>query len=262
MDVGPLVEAVRAAGVTHFALTDHDTVAGLAEASATARRLGLHWVAGVELSTRFEALELHILGYGFDPQHPALLEHLEAQRQAREERIPALVTRLNELGVGLTVEDVQAVAGNANPCRPHVAKAMVQRGFARDVDDAFRRYLGDGGPANVRKRVPTPREAIGWIHAAGGKAVWAHPLARNLNRPGGLDRLARELKEQGLDGLEEVHPGQDSSARRRIRKVARELALHVTGGSDFHGEATPGVEIGRGRGRDEVPLGVLEALLG
>ena len=118
------------------------------------------------------------------------------------------------------------------------------------------------GPANVKKQVPTPREAIAWIHEAGGKAVWAHPLARNLQRQGGIDRLARELREQGLDGLEEIHPAQDSNARRRIRKIARELAMHVTGGSDFHGDSTPDVRIGRGRGRDEVSVSVIDGLLG
>lgn len=261
LSVADLVDAVHASGVSTFALTDHDTVFGLAEASSRAQELGLTLVTGVEISTRFEALELHILGYGFDPTHPLLIEKLDAQREARVNRIPALVARLNELGVPLTVEDVYQVAGNANPGRPHVARAMVLRGFVRDVDDCFRRYLGDTAPGNVQKKVPTPAEAITWIHAAGGKAVWAHPLARNLQRQGGIDRLARELCAQGLDGLEEVHPAQDGNSRRRIRKAARELGLKVTGGSDFHGDATPGITIGRGRGHDEVPLSVLDALL-
>jgi predicted metal-dependent phosphoesterase TrpH len=261
LSVAELIPAVRAAGVSHFALTDHDTVAGLAEAAELARREGLTLVTGVELSTRLEQLELHILGYGFDPHHPLLVEKLEEQRAARVQRIPALVARLNELGVPLREEDVHAVAQGANPGRPHVARAMVQQGFAADLDDAFRRYLGDGGPAHVRKQVPAPGEAIAWIHAAGGKAVWAHPLARNIMRPGGLDRLARELRDQGLDGLEEVHPAQDPNARRRIRKAARELGLKLTGGSDFHGSGTPGVQIGVGRGRDNVPEAVLDALL-
>ncbi|MFT3926232.1 MAG: PHP domain-containing protein [Myxococcales bacterium] len=260
MQVAELVAAVRDAGVAVFALTDHDTVAGLAEAKRLADAYGLRLLPGVELSTRLENLELHILGYGFDPEHTGLVQHLQEQREARQNRIPALVERLRSLGVAISVEDVYEVAGSANPGRPHVAKAMVQKGFARDVDDAFRRFLGDSAPANVRKQVPSPEEAIRWIHEAGGKAVWAHPLARNLQRPGGIDRLARELRDQGLDGLEEVHPAHDANSRRRIRKTARELGMRLTGGSDFHGEATPGVMIGRGRGRDEVPVSVVDAL--
>jgi hypothetical protein len=142
-----------------------------------------------------------------------------------------------------------------------VARALVALGHVRDTDEAFRRYLGDAGPANVRKPVPTPGEAISWIHAAGGKAVWAHPLAKQVQRQGGFDTLVRELMAQGLDGLEEVHPAHDVSVRRRIRTLARELGLKVSGGSDFHGEATRGVSIGSGRGRDRVDVAIADALL-
>lgn len=261
LSVDTLVQAVRAAQVSVFALTDHDTVAGLEEASEHAKRLGLTLIPGVEISTRFEQVELHILGYGFDPSHPVLTEQLAAQREARAGRIPALVQKLNELGVPLTVEAVYEVAGTASPGRAHVAKALVRGGFVRDTEEAFRRYLGDRAPANVRKSVPSPEEAIGWIHAAGGKAVWAHPLARPIQRPGGLDALARTLRQQGLDGLEEVHPSHDPSARARLRRTARELGLLLTGGSDFHGEATPGISLGTGRGADHVPVSVADALL-
>jgi predicted metal-dependent phosphoesterase TrpH len=261
LSVLELVDAVHAAGVSVFALTDHDTVDGLAQAAERARTLGLTLVPGVELSTRFEQNELHILGYGFDPAHPLLTAKLEEQTKARHGRIPALVSRLNELGVPLRVEDVYEVAGAANPGRPHVAKALALRGFVRDTEDAFRRYLNDSGPANVKKRVPSPGEAIAWIHEAGGKAVWAHPLARAIQRPGGFDALVRELRNEGLDGIEEVHPSQDPNARRRVRRAARELGLRLSGGSDFHGEATPGVSIGKGRGADQVPVAVIDALL-
>jgi predicted metal-dependent phosphoesterase TrpH len=260
LPVPELVELVRQAGVTVFAITDHDSVAGYEQASELARAAGIELLSGIEISTRLESLELHILGYGFDPEHPLLVEKLAAQREARHGRIPALVSKLNELGVPISVEDVYTVAGDASPGRPHVAKALVARGFVRSTDEAFRRYLGDGAPANVRKRAPTPGEAIEWIHAAGGRAVWAHPLARAIQRPGGLEWLARELRDQGLDGLEEVHPAHDPGARRRLRRVARELGLALTGGSDFHGEATPGVQVGRGRGADCVPVSVVEEL--
>ncbi|HEX6245737.1 MAG TPA: PHP domain-containing protein [Polyangiales bacterium] len=272
LEVEQLVEAVHAAGVSVFALTDHDTLRGLPAADARARQLGLTLIPGVEISTRLEQVELHILGYGFDPAHPGLDAALAGQREAREGRIPRIVERLNQLGLALTVEDVYRAAGESgaeDPAgrstslgRPHVARALVAMGYVQDTDDAFRRYLGDGGPAQIQKRMPEPKQAIAWIHAAGGKAVWAHPLARNIQRPGGFDRLLRELKAAGLDGVEEVHPAQQSESRRRIRKLARELGLVLTGGSDFHGEATPGVSIGSGRGQDSVPASVVDSLLG
>ena len=259
--VGELVPRVKAAGVSVFALTDHDSVDGLPRAQEEARRLGLKLIHGVELSTRHEQIELHILGYGFDFEHPLLTEKLTQQKAARHGRLPALVKRLNELGLAIEVEDVYRAAGGANPGRPHVARALVALGHVRDTDEAFRRYLGDSRPANVRKSVPSPAEAMAWIHAAGGRAVWAHPLARPIQRPGGFEALLRELKAQGLDGIEEVHPAHDPGARRRIRQLARELELKLTGGSDFHGEATPGVSIGSGRGRDAVDAALAEALL-
>lgn len=259
--VAELVHAVHAAGVSVFALTDHDTLDGLDEAAHHAAKLGLRLVSGVEISTRLAELELHILGYGFDPEHPQLNMMLEAQQAARKMRIPKIVERLRELGIPLDVDDVYRVAAQASPGRPHVAKALVARGFVRDMDEAFRRYLGDGAPGQIRKIVPSPAEAIRLIHEAGGKASWAHPLARPIHRQGGFDALLRELKLAGLDGVEEVHPGQDASARKRVRKLSSELQLKLTGGSDFHGEATPGVFLGRGRGHDEVLVSAIDDLL-
>lgn len=261
LSVAELVAAVRTSGVRVFALTDHDSVDGYPVAAEQARRRGLTLISGVEVSTRHESNELHILGYGFDPDHPVLRDKLGSQKAARHSRLPAIVAKLQELGVPLQLEDVYRAAGAANPGRPHVARALVARGFVRDTEEAFRRYLGDSAPANVRKIVPSPAQAIAWIHAAGGKAVWAHPLARPIQREGGFDALTRELAAAGLDGLEEVHPSHSPQARRRIRQLARELGLCLTGGSDFHGEATPGISIGSGRGHDAVDARVIDSLL-
>ena len=265
LEVEELVEAVHAAGVSVFALTDHDTLEGLARAHEAAQKHGIKLVPGVEISTRLgepgRDQELHILGYGFDPENPALIDALAQQREARRDRIPKIVERLVGMGLAIEVADVYQQAGDATPGRPHVARALVARGHGRDTDEAFRRFLGDGGPAQITKAVPTPRAAIAWIHAAGGKAVWAHPLARPIQRAGGFELLLRELKQAGLDGVEEVHPSQEPHLRRRIRRLARELELKVSGGSDYHGDASPGVSIGKGRGHDAVPVTVIEALL-
>jgi predicted metal-dependent phosphoesterase TrpH len=263
LEVEELVALVHAAGVSVFALTDHDTLEGLERAAEAAAKLGLRLVPGVEISTRLADadLELHILGYGFDPEHAGLREALQGQREARRGRIPKIVERLQGMGLQITTEDVYREAGSATPGRPHVARALIAAGLVSDMEEAFRRYLGDGGPAQIRKTVPTPAVAIEWIHAAGGKASWAHPLARPLQRPGGFDRLLRELKAAGLDAVEEVHPAHDPGARRRIRRLARELELKLTGGSDFHGAATQGISPGVGRGHDAVPVSVVDALL-
>lgn len=259
LSVSALVDAVHAASVSVFALTDHDCVDGMPEARARAGQLGIRHVTGVEISTRLERSELHILGYGFDPEHPTLVRALRSQREARTQRIPKIVARLNDLGIEVTVEDVLRIAGNAAIGRPHVARALVERGVCANLEDAFSRYLGDNAPAQVRKEVPTPSDAIEWIHAADGKAVWAHPLAKQLNRPGGFAQLARELKAVGLDGIEEMHPGHDPSARKRIRTAARELGLALTGGSDYHG-GDPSMRLGMARGGEPIPESIVDSL--
>ena len=238
LPVAELVRRVHAANISAFAITDHDTVSGLAEAHDVAESLGLRHVTGVEISTRWDTAELHILGYGFDPTHPALFEPLARQRVTRFQRVEAIVETLRQLGLDITVAQVLAVAGEAVPGRPHLARALVLHGHARNVDDAFRHFLSDGSRAFVRRPMPEPRDAIQWIHAAGGRAVWAHPAVRPVQCRGGIDNLARRLKGWGLDGLEEAHPAQHPGARRRIRRIARELDLLLTGGSDFHGASS------------------------
>lgn len=259
LSVRDLVEIVHEAGISVFALTDHDTVDGLAEARAEARRHGMELVNGVEISTRVGSLELHILGYGFDPAHPGLLDQLRNQQRARRERIPAIVAKLGSLGVPLEVEDVLAVAGSSNPGRPHVAKALLARGLVATMEEAFRAYLHSDAPSYVPKPLPSAAEAIAWIHGAGGKAVWAHPQGRSLHRPGGVALLARELRAAGLDGIEVVHPSHDDPTRRRLRRLARELELVPTGGSDFHGMPPSGGPP-PALGRNWVEASALEAL--
>jgi predicted metal-dependent phosphoesterase TrpH len=261
LSVRDLVREVARAGVTVFALTDHDTVDGLDEARDEANRLGLVHVNGVEISTRVEAVELHILGYGFDPHDPALGALLASAAEQRRARVSRMTSTLQRLGLAISVEEVEALAAGHPPGRPHLAQALVARGYARDLDQAFRRFLRKGAVAWVPHAAPQAGEAIESIHAAGGKAVWAHPLAGSIQSPGGFDRLVRELKTSGLDGLEVVHPAQHAGSRRRIRTAARELCLALTGGSDFHGALTPKIAIGSGCGRDEVPSSWVDALL-
>lgn len=262
LSVPLLVRAVREAGVTLFSLTDHDTVAGLAEAEVEASRLGLKQVTGIEVSTNLGSLEFHILGYGFDPNDLGLALLLAARSDHRHRRVRQIVEKLRQLGLAITVDDVEACARASVPGRPHVARALLRRGCVRDLEEAFSRYLADGGAAYVPKLAPTPAEAIATLHAAGGRAVWAHPLAAPIQCPGGFDSVARELAAWGLDGVEVVHPSHSEGSRRRIFATARELGLALTGGSDFHGTLTPGVSIGRGYGGDRVPSSWAEALLG
>lgn len=238
-----VVRSAIAAGLHAIALTDHDTVAGLAEARTAAEGSTLRVVAGVELSAYQGENEVHLLGLHLvdvSGMHHAL----EAFRDARRTRAEQMVERLNAIGVRITFDDVLEVAKDGAIGRPHVAKALIEHGWARDFRDAFDRYLAFGRPAFLEKRRLTMRDAIAMVHACGGIAVLAHPGA-----DGGATRLAA-LREQGLDGVEVLHPGHAPDDRRRLLEVARSLELVPSGGSDSHGAS----EGGRVIGAMQVPL--------
>jgi 3',5'-nucleoside bisphosphate phosphatase len=214
-----------------IAVTDHDTVAGVNEALAAARALPLEVVPGVELSTRHGEHEIHILGYFIDPDSPSLAAYQSAAGDRRAGRMQEMVRRLQVLGVGVQYEDVLRVAGPeaSSLGRPHLARALQEAGHTRSVGEAFDLYLKDGGSAFVETAFPTVREAIEALHAAGGVAVWAHPELQVF------DREIRNFRAWGLNGIECFRPNTPPVESLLFEKVAREMGLFRTGGSDWHG---------------------------
>ncbi|MBW2712367.1 MAG: PHP domain-containing protein [Deltaproteobacteria bacterium] len=255
-----LAQLAKKQGLAGFSLTDHDTVSGLPEASREAVRLGLHFLSGIEISSKMEGQELHILGYGFDPENPALLAAMKNQHSARKRRVPAIVEKFIELGIEITAEQVFRIAGEGSPGRPHVARAVVELGVCKSVPEVFEKYLHDQGPANVVKETLSTREAIELIHQAGGVAVLAHPTAKPIRATGGLDTLVGNLANMGLDGLELHHPKATPHNRKRIGKLIRKHSLLASGGSDFHGDNSPSIQMGVGRGSLKVPFELLSDL--
>jgi hypothetical protein len=225
-----LVAAARSGGLHVIALTDHDTTAGFAEAS-TAGQDSVHVIAGVEISTTFACDELHVLGYYIDPDHVALREHEEHAVRRRRERMIAMIDRLAGLGVHVSLDDVLAAAGPSSRtiARPHLARALVQRGHAPTIADAFERWIGNAGPAFVPVDLLTPTQAIELIHAAGGIAVWAHPLLEMFRT-----ELARFCA-WGIDGIECYRPRCPPSESIELEAATIARRLFVTGGSDWHG---------------------------
>ncbi len=223
-----VMAAARAAGLAAIALTDHDSVAGIEEARVAADAAGVRLVAGVELSAVEGDVETHLLGLHLS--RPGEIEAgLAGLREMRRERAARMVTRLNDLGVRITFEAVLEQAAGAAIGRPHVARAMVQEGWATDLRDAFDRYLGNGRPAFVAKDKLTMVDAISMIHRAGGVAVMAHP-----GHTGTVARL-EALTAQGLDGVEILHPSHGAEDIARLRTIAEHLGLLPSGGSDWHG---------------------------
>jgi predicted metal-dependent phosphoesterase TrpH len=224
-----LVAAARQAGLAAIALTDHDTVAGVREAVAAVAGNGLRVVPGVELSAVDASGETHLLGL-----HLADLDSLEARlaelRDMRRTRAERIVQRLNALGVRVMMEDVLAQAAGGAIGRPHVARALIAKGWAGDVRTAFDRYLAAGRPAFVPKDRLSLADAIGMVHRAGGVAVLAHPGASAT-----LERL-KALAALGLDGVEVRHPSHDDAEIGRILSLTERLGLLPSGGSDWHGQ--------------------------
>jgi predicted metal-dependent phosphoesterase TrpH len=261
---GEVVEAAARAGVGVLALTDHDDVAGVAEAQARGAALGIEVWSGVELSVCEDHgdLQVHVLGLGVDCRDAPLLDVLARVRQTRRERGARILERLAEAGIDLSLDTLTPGGEPRSIGRLHVADALVRAGAARSRDDAFARYLRSGRPAYQPSPGIGAAEAIARIRGAGGLACLAHPpLSVGATAPGGLDALVERLARLGLDGVEVWHSGHQTSQVRRLRRIARKRGLVQTGGSDFHGDAKPGITPGRGRhGNVSVGREVYDAL--
>lgn len=251
-----VVRLAAESGLSALALTDHDTVAGIAEAAREAERVGIDFLSGIELSCYFPRPgALHLLGYGVDPAHPALLKVTTEQAAGREERNRVMVQRLARLGLDVSWNDVVTEAGGPDRVgsigRPHLAAVLVKKGHVLSNRQAFDRYLGGGGIAYVDNNQLSGERAVSAIRAAGGIASLAHPLQLRRQTPAQLEALVRELAEQGLEAIETIHGGHDEDTVTRLTRLADRLELLTTGGSDFHGTAKS-IQLGRPAGR-EVP---------
>lgn len=230
LEPGALVAAAAAGRLDVIALTDHDTIAGVAAAvAAGAGRIEV--IPGIELSTTHRGRELHVLGYDVDPNAPELVTFSRDAALRRQVRMAEMVDRLAELGIHVPYDDVVRLAGSeANVGRPHLARVLVQRGHVRTFAEAFDRFIGDGGPAFFPVRLLTPGAAIDIVHRAGGVAIWAHPP---------LDLFQTELRalaDAGLDGVE-VHRPRSLPVETGIFLAGiADCGLLVTGGSDWHGD--------------------------
>jgi predicted metal-dependent phosphoesterase TrpH len=241
-----------------LAVTDHDTLDGVAAALRAGRALGVRVVPGVELSVVAPSGSMHLLGYFRDPAPSPLVERLEELRAAREARARLIVERLADAGAPISFDDVAARA--AGPIgRPHLADAVVAAGHARDRQDAFDRFLADDGPAAVPHRGLIPEEAVRLVAAAGGAAALAHPASLRM-APEALSAVVGRLAGAGMRGIEVHRPDHTPERRDAYAALARRHGLVATGGSDFH---RPSEELRPGdTGTPPLPLDAVDALLG
>ncbi len=238
-----VVARAVARGVRLLALTDHDNTDGVAEAQAAASAAGIDFVAGVEISCRWEGHDIHIVGLRVDPDSPVLVAGLAGQHEARRERGRQIAARLARAGAAGCWERACQLAGTDRPGRPHFARAIVEAGQARDIEHAFNRFLKQGQVAYV----PTPwasiEDAVGWIRGAGGVAVVAHPSRYKLTRSK-LKRLLVQFAAAGGQALEVQLPRQQPNQVQSLMLMGNQLGLAGSVASDFHGGHMPWAELG------------------
>jgi len=257
---GELVRLAGEAGVTAFALTDHDTLTGLPEAVAAGSAAGIEVIPGVELSCHTSRRTIHVLGYFLDITDRPLQELLADQRTLRGDRNLRLARRLQNIGVSISVEEAQAVAGNDSTGRPHFAAVLVRKGYARTIDEAFATYLAEGRPGYVQRAELAVIDAVRIVHAAGGVAVWAHPFRRSEERYDDIKEDLDEIVEAGVDGMECWYGRYSQDVRRQLVRMARKSGIVPSGGSDYHGTYKRDLFLGVGVGDLRVPESALTEL--
>ncbi len=254
-------------GLSAIAITDHDTVAGVNAALCHGIPDSLEFITGIELSAAYppgfpNSGSMHLLGYGIRTDDSDLNRMLEKQQDARTDRNPQIIRKLNAAGIPVTMAAIIADTGKDAVARPHIAEYLVKNGYAGSINEAFDRLLGKGQPAYVDKFRVGAKEAINLIRSAGGLAVLAHPVLfyRETGDCGMLEKLVATLKSFGLAGIETYYPGQSAEQTACFETLADRFDLLVTGGTDFHGAINPEIEMGAGRGDLSIPYAIFERL--
>ncbi|HEX2946035.1 MAG TPA: PHP domain-containing protein [Clostridia bacterium] len=245
-------------GLAAIAITDHDSMEGIDQALEEGKTLGIEVIAGVEISVDFDP-EMHLLGYFFNGHYDSIQKTLEELRQMREQRNPRIISKLNELGLDITMDEVNEIAGVVNVGRPHIARTLMVKGYVGSIAEAFEKYLSTGRPAYFKKDKLTPEEGVGLIARSGGVPVLAHPIYLDMAGVD-LEQLLPRLKAAGLKGIEAIYTENTEEQTERLLKLAGKNGLAVSGGSDFHGSYKPYIEIGVGRGPLRIPYELLDGL--
>jgi len=258
-----LVERAKQLGLKALALTDHDTVAGLGLFQAAGQARNLETIPGVEVSTDYPTGTMHLLGLLIDSQNQAFRAFLKQLADGRQVRNPQIIERLSQLGLAITMDEVEEEAGVTSAGiegaglseksigRPHIAAVLIRKGYVESKQAAFDKYLAKGRPAYVPRFLVSPEECINQIHSASGLAVLAHPPYIMAKDDAELERIVGELKHKGLDGIEVYFSTHTREQTALCERLAGEFDLLVTGGSDFHGDLGRGgtkVELGSGAG--------------
>jgi predicted metal-dependent phosphoesterase TrpH len=257
-----VVQLAHRAGLSALALTDHDTIAGVGEAASAAGSLGIDFLPGIEISCEFpHPGTMHLLGYGVDPESKVLRDLTRQLIDARDNRNPKIIAKLNDLGVAITMEEVEAEAGGGGVVgRPHIAAVLHRKGYVSSIKQAFDKYLGTTGAAYFDKERLSPRRAFELVRESGGLPVLAHPVQLRTTNDAELQRIVKDLVDLGLAGIEVIHSDHDDALVAKYTALADRYGLLKTGGSDFHGSNKKDIDLGLARGR-RIPRAFFDALV-
>lgn len=246
-----------------IALTDHDTVAGVPEFMKEAAKYKdrLTAIPGVEISTDYHGVEIHVLGYNIDINNAPLLDRLKVCRESRDGRNEKIIQKLQEQGFEITMDDIRPADPNETIARPHIAKQLLKKHYVSSVKEAFDKYLAEGRCCYVERIMPTPQEAISLIKNSGGIAVLAHLMYYKKLDAAQKAELTAQLKEAGLTGIEAYYNTYTPEEEEFVKSLAKQHALLHTGGTDFHGQNKPHISLFKGQGEMEIPEVILPSFM-
>lgn len=253
-----LVEYAAAKGLRAFALTDHDTAAGLPEALAAAGKR-IEVVSGIEFSTEYQGKDIHIVGLDFDPADPFFAEQLTRFQDSRSLRNEKIIARMRADGIDISARQLREAYGEPVLTRAHFARYLMEHGYVARMEDAFLKFIGEDCKYYVPREKVTPVQAVRLIRRAGGIPVLAHPLLYHLTEAQ-MEELLTALKKAGLIGIEVLYSTHSKMEEQLVRALAKRHGLLPSGGSDFHGNNKPSIDLGSGRGNLRIPYAVLKNL--
>ena len=254
-----LVEYAVKKGLAAFALTDHDTTEGLAEAFLAAEGKDIEMIPGIEFSTEYQGKDIHILGLYIDYEGEEFRKYLKDFQESRRNRNEKMCKKLVEHGVDIGYEELKERFPGAVLTRAHYARFLWEEGYVSSMKEAFDRYIGDHAPCFLPREKVTPVQAVKLILKAGGVPILAHPVLYGMSDKR-LEELVAELKEAGLKGIEAVYSTYNSGEERQMKKLAGKYGLLISGGSDFHGAAKPGLDLATGYGKLVISYEILERI--
>lgn len=254
-----LIEYAYKKKLSAIALTDHDTITGLKRAKKAGEQFGIEVISGIEFSTQYENLEVHILGLYIDEHNAEFINSLKKIITIREERNLKMIKNLNDIGVEISFEDIRSVADSDVFTRAHFANALLKKGYIKTFSEAFDKYIGIKCPGYVPRDKVTAKDAIKLINTYGGVSILAHPTLLHLDLKK-LEALIKDLKNTGLHGIEAIYSLHKKSEEKYLTDLAKKYNLVISGGSDFHGTNKNSIDLGVGRGNLKIPYHILEPI--